>query len=407
MLALSVPILYSLELTAVCTNHCPGCSNVFARDRDPLPASGWQQVLTSIALHAHLLKLTGGEPTLHPEFADIIRAVAETGISFTLFTNARWSNPQAVIDLLKAAPQCGGLLISLHGSNAATHEEFTCTPGSFEETCENTRCAASAGLRVHTSTVLTRHNYDCIQDIATLAQSLGAQRAVFNRYIGLPMPDLEPAEWQLEQAISDIEALRRSVVSGGRPAVKYGNCIPQCFAPSSSTGCWAGVAYCTIDPWGNLRPCNHSPTIAGNILEEPIEAIWHNKIMNRWRARLLEQCQDCSALETCHGGCRALAEIRGTDPLIRQPLQDPLKSPIELTLYEKSHPTLDCLVRQESFGYALIRGHSIVPVTLQAKPILDVLDGCMSLQQIQANFGQDALDFVGSLYHQGLITMQV
>ena len=217
-----------------------------------------------------------------------------------------------MIDLLRTAPHCTGLLISLHGPDAATHEAFTNTPGSFKETCENIRRATAAGLRVHTSTVLTRPNWNQVRATVDLARRLGAQRAVFNRYIGPPMPDLEPDEQQFREAMRDIEALRRTAI-GHQPSaisVKYGNCIPQCFEPSSSTGCWAGVAYCTIDPWGNLRPCNHSPTIAGNILEEPIEAISHNDIMNRWRARQWSGCKDCVELEICHGGCRAMAEIR-------------------------------------------------------------------------------------------------
>ncbi len=364
--------------------------------------------MAHIALHTHTLKLTGGEPTLHPEFADIILDIAEMGIAFTLFTNARWPNPQTIIGLLKSTPQCGGLLVSLHGPDAVTHEAFTNTPGSFEETCENIRRATAAGLRVHTSTVLTRYNCDRVHQIAALSQSLGAQWAVFNRYLGRAMPDLEPDEDQLRCAVHGIEALRRSAVGDWRLAfsVKYGNCIPQCFVPSSSTGCWAGVAYCTIDPCGNLRPCNHSPLVAGNVLDEPLEVIWHSEAMNRWRGLLREGCKTCAELETCHGGCRALVELRGQDPLIRQPIQDQSRQPVELTLYEKSRPKINCTVRAESFGYALVRGTRIVPVTAQARSVLDILDGRRTLQQIRDDLGQEALDFVGTLYQRGLISLE-
>jgi AdoMet-dependent heme synthase len=399
MIVLSQPALYALELTAACNNHCAGCSNVFLRDCLPLSAADWCRVLASLTPHVRLLKLTGGEPTLHPEFAKIIRAIEETGTPFSLFTDARWRDPQATIDLLRTVSQCSGLLISLHGPDAVSHDAFTCTPSSFEEACENIRRATAAGLRVHTSTVLTCHNYDRVREVAALAFSLGAQRAVFNRYIGFPMPDLEPEPWQLRQAMHDIERMRQYGANGQGSAfsVKYGNCIPQCFAPSSSTGCWAGVAYCTIDPWGNLRPCNHSPTIAGNILEEPIEAIWHNDIMNRWRARQWGGCETCAELETCHGGCRAMAEIRHADrdPLTGHPIQEEHSRRLtELELYENSRPKLSCTVQPEPFGYALIRGHAILPVTAEARPILDVLDGTMTLRELSEGFGQEALDLM-------------
>jgi AdoMet-dependent heme synthase len=401
---LSTPTLYSLELTPSCGNHCTGCGNVFAPDRQPQPLSAnqWDQILHILKPHAQFLKLTGGEPTLHPQFAAIVQAVVKTGIPFTLFTNARWRNPHAIIDLLKTAPHTG-LLISLHGSDAAAHEAFTHTPGSFQETCENIRRAAAAGLRVHTSTVLTLHNYNRVPEVVALAQSLGARRAVFNRYLGRPLPDLEPDEQQLRRAVRDIEAVRR------RPSsfdVKYGNCIPQCFVPSASTGCWAGVAYCTIDPWGNLRPCNHSLTIAGNILKESLETLWQGNTMERWRGLLMEQCEACAELHICHGGCRALTEIRQRDPLIRRPFQvEQLREPVELALYEASRPLLNCTIRSESFGYVLVRGASIIPITFEAKAIVDQCDGLRTLKKIQQAEGQEAVNFVGTLFQQELVTL--
>lgn len=409
MIKLSVPTIYSLEITPNCSNHCFACSVVFNQNNLYLPASQWRKAIHKISPHLEVLKLTGGEPTLHPEFNDIVKTISYQNIRFTLFTNARWSHPQAIIDLLKSTPQCGGLLISLHGSDATTHEAFTNTPSSFEETCENILRATKAGLRIHTSTVLTRHNYNQIKEIVALSQKLGAQRAVFNRYIGPYVPGISLDEWQIKYAIQEIERLKRSAISFQHCPIKYGNCFPQCFTSNSSTGCWAGIAYCTIDPWGNLRPCNHSPMIAGNILEEPIEVIWQNEIMNRWREMRPEQCLNCTQVETCHGGCRAQAELLHVqqDPLIRAPiLTDRFQSPIELDLYEASYPLLQCQIKPEKFGYVLLQGHSIVPVTPQAKSVLDNLNGQKTLRQIQHDFGQEALDFVGSLYLHGMVSLE-
>lgn len=409
MLILSTPLFYSLELTPACNNACPGCNNVFGRERVPLSAAHWEEILALVHPHAHRLRLTGGEPTLHPQFEAIVDTLGERNLPFTLFTNARWSDPQGLIDLLQATPQCGGLLISLHGPDAATHEAFTHTPGSFEETCDNIRRATAAGVRVHTSTVLTRDNWDRVSEIVALAQKLGARRAVFNRYLGPPMPGLEPEESQLRRAMDDIESLRCRGIRHPASAisVKYGNCIPQCFKPSSSTGCWAGVAYVTIDPWGNLRPCNHSPLVLGNVLETSIEDLWQSKAMNRWRALLPDECKECDALSTCHGGCRAMIEIRNLerDPLARGALPIVERPPREVALWQGAKPRAAWAIRSEPFGYVLIRGQHFVPVTTQAQPILDALDGRTTLAEMQAQLGQEAVDFIGSLYTQGLVEL--
>ncbi|HEX2993670.1 MAG TPA: radical SAM protein, partial [Anaerolineales bacterium] len=320
----------------------------------------------------------------------------------------RWRDPKKLVDFFSSLPSDKfGLLVSLHGPDAASHETFTNTPGSFEETYKNIRLMAEAGLHVHTSTVITGANYDRLSEMADLAKGLGARRAVFNRYLGRALPEIEPTDVQLRQAVRDIEVLRGAYSSAPDFGVRYGNCIPQCFTPSSSTGCWAGVAYCTIDPWGNVRPCNHSPTVAGNILEAPIEEIWQNEIMQRWRELTPKKCFGCSELDVCHGGCKALVEIRQQDPLTLRgkPLYE-TKPPVELELYERSKPYLVGKVRRETFGYALVRGQSIVPVTSETKDLLDQLNGHHTMLEISESWGQDGIDLVGLLYIQGQVILQ-
>lgn len=403
-LVLSSPIFFSFELTPVCNNACPGCGNVFVShcSSSPLSAVQWRDILERLKPHIQRLKLTGGEPTLYPEFESIVNALRELDMPFALFTNARWRDPVRLVTFLRASPHCTGLLVSLHGANAASHDAFTNVPGSFDETCTNTHRAVAAGLNVTTSTVITGYNWREIDDIARLARELGANHAVFNRYLGKPLPQIEPDDAQLRQAIEMVETLRHR---GER--VKFGNCIPQCFHPSSSTGCLAGIAYCTIDPWGNVRPCNHAPLICGNLLEQSVEEIWCSEAMSRWRDMIVEQCWRCLELPRCHGGCRAIAMLREKDPLVQDPiLEKEAKVSDELRLYEGACPIRRYSLRSESFGYVLIRGNYLTPVSAAAKPVLDACDGGTTLLQLRERFGQEALDFVGSLVQKGLIELK-
>jgi radical SAM protein with 4Fe4S-binding SPASM domain len=407
MQPLSVPIYYSLEVTSLCNSRCPVCSNVFVRRRETLSAAGWTRVLAHLAPHAETFKLTGGEATLHPEFPAILRATAETGVPFALFTNGRWRDPDAVIDLLLHAPTCSGLLVSLHGADTVTHEAFTQTPGSFVETCANIQAATAAGLRIHTSTVITQHNWCSSDEIITLAKELGASRAVFNRYLGPPAPAIEPEPVQLRFAVQRIEQQMHHYAGLQRNSfdIRYGNCIPHCFTPSSSAGCWAGIAYCTVDPWGNLRPCNHSPTIVGNLFEAPINALWQSDIMEQWRALTPSGCVACTAFDLCHGGCRALVELRESDPLIGHALAESTRVPQLVRLPQALCPLLTCTVRSELFGYSLARGHSLFEATHEAAPLLDQLKGDRTLQHLTDEFGADGLEFIGLLYLSGMVSL--
>ena len=79
---LSLPVAYYLELTPGCSNRCPGCGNVYAAGRAslsaPLDGEGWCGLIGRLAATASQFKLTGGEPTLHPAFATIVRRTMES-----------------------------------------------------------------------------------------------------------------------------------------------------------------------------------------------------------------------------------------------------------------------------------------------------------------------------------------
>lgn len=413
---LSAPVSFYLELTSACRNRCPGCGNVFVEPGGRLqenagsrrqggyglPASGWREILDRLEPYAFRLKLTGGEPTLHPEFEAILEQVAALDIPFSLLTNGCWPRARRLIDLLQEVPHFEGFLISLHGPDAARHEAFTRTPGSFVHALVGLRLAVEAGLPASLSCVITAHNWHLVDEVLHLARRSGAESAVFNRYLGTG--SLAPSEDQLRAAVERVGVLR----AGGAP-VKLGNCLPACFVETGQAGCLAGLAFFTVDPWGQVRPCNHAPLYCGSLLEQTVDQIWHSPAMEQWRTSYPQQCLDCPALPTCRGGCRAEALMRGAgaDPLMRQPLPARQAPPPEpLHLYEGARPVPHFSQRTEAFGHLLICGNRLLPLGAEAGAILARLDGQTTLRQIEAAYGAAGLSLVGTLYQQGMIELR-
>ncbi|MFX1352844.1 MAG: radical SAM/SPASM domain-containing protein [Promethearchaeota archaeon] len=323
-LAPSAPLShFFLELTAECNNACPGCGSMYAHQRKApgLPASDWHAVIDRLSPMTPHLRLSGGEPTLHPEFEEIVTHINTLGIPFTVFTNARWTDPEATTRMLINKKFLEGILVSIHGAQASSHEAFTATSGSFEEAVDNVRRAAREGLRVVTSTVITHQNHREMEEIVALAQLTGVERATFSRFIGPPLPEIEASEGELKMAVRSLEPLMdgETDLQHEGQEIRYGAPIPHCFTGNQSNGCMAGFVHATIDPWGNLRPCPHVPIIAGNLLEEDFQEIWHSPTMEHWREGLLAQCNGCSIVDECRSGCLAQAMWRNTlrDPLIR------------------------------------------------------------------------------------------
>jgi radical SAM protein with 4Fe4S-binding SPASM domain len=313
---------FFLELTPECNNACPGCGSAYAHQKNgpPLSATEWRTVIDRLPPTDLQLRLSGGEPTLHPEFKEIAGYLDAQGIPFTVFTNARWEDPPAVIRFLAGRQHLEGILVSVHGAQATSHEAFTATPGSFGEAVTNARRAAQAGVRVVTSTVITHQNCGGIEEIVALTQDMGVERATFSRFIGPSLPGIEASEEELRLAVRDLEWLMGNGHFPGkeREALRYGSPIPHCFVANRSNGCMAGFVHATVDPWGNLRPCPHVPTIVGNVLDQEFEQIWRSPIMETWREGLLDLCDGCSIADECRSGCQAQAMWRGNgrDPLI-------------------------------------------------------------------------------------------
>jgi radical SAM protein with 4Fe4S-binding SPASM domain len=256
---------------------------------------------------------------------------------------------------------------------------------------------------VSLSCVITQHNWNQIDDMVHTAIEMGASSLVLNRYLGHDLAGLAARPDQLWQAVDRVRVLRES---GER--VKLGNCLPFCFSSSHQTGCLAGQAFFTVDPWAQVRPCNHAPLICGNLLEQSVEEIWHSEGLTHWRNLLPEGCADCAVASLCRGGCRAQALIAGAeaDPLMRSPLPAvSQKLPSPITIYERARPWGRFDRRAEEFGALLMSGNRLLALAPEMEDILTLLDGQTELRQIKASYGLPGLAVVASLYQNGMVEL--
>jgi len=399
----SIPISYSIELTYACNNTCPGCANILNSQHSVL-LSEWKTLFDRIApvqnrrQYADLIRLTGGEPTLHPELHLLIQYIDTFNIPFALFTNGLWSEPELIISIFQNSQHFIGFLVSLHGCTATAHTAFTeNNPSSFEMICANIQRATTSGLEVFTNTVLTKFNCSQIDELIAISRKLGAGYAVFNRYLGQPHP-LEPSEHQLREAITKIETLHAEGMH-----CRIGDCIPPCFIKNSSLGSNSGIEHCIISPKGDVRPDNLTSYTFGNIFEQSIEDIWQSEKANWYRAQVPEACLECLELPRCRGGCRSVTIEYGLegDRLMKTPITEIQEEEIELHPDWKPFPNFT--IREESFGYLLCRYDWSIPVTSDAKPLLDAINGNNTLAQLQEQFGESGLELLGHLYHENCL----
>jgi radical SAM protein with 4Fe4S-binding SPASM domain len=181
---------------------------------------------------------------------------------------------------------------------------------------------AATDIRYHGATlafvfVATSLNIDDWKSTLEIGIALGARTFLFNRYNAGGEYHRDPAH-----LMPSVEQVRQGLCVAEEYAVKYGVgigasiAIPPCLIdpedfPHVGFGfCAAGTerAYYTIDPMGNVRPCNHTPTVLGNLFESSLRKISKSPKLVRFVKARPDFCVGCGIENECLGGCKAAAE---------------------------------------------------------------------------------------------------
>jgi radical SAM protein with 4Fe4S-binding SPASM domain len=175
-----------------------------------------------------------------------------------------------------------------------------------------------AGGRIVAVFVATKLNLPQWEETIRLCLALGVAGILFNRFNpggeGIRhMDELLPCPDDLAPALRAAdEAVREFRIPIGIPVP-----IPPCtldhreYRDLTFNGCLAGTAnaYWTLDPMGNVRACNHSPTILGNVLRSPFQEVVSNSATRSWVSAVPSGCRSCRSLRRCRGGCKAASEV--------------------------------------------------------------------------------------------------
>jgi len=119
-----------------------------------------------------LVTFTGGEPTLHPELAEIAGLVAVYGFSFGFVTNA-WHFDRTLEQIAPHRDHLDHITFSLDGSTEATHDEIRRRPGSFRRVMQALSRCRHEGITARINMVVTTANRDELEAMAVLASRLG------------------------------------------------------------------------------------------------------------------------------------------------------------------------------------------------------------------------------------------
>jgi len=176
-----------LHLSYHCPERCLFCSEAHRMQRYRPHAVTWGRVAAVLRLHAErgvqAVHFTGGEPTIHPRFLDVLRLARRLGMRTSIGTiGTMLARPEFAA---QALPLLDEALFSVHGPTAAVHDAMAGRAGSFQTVTSALRLAATyartpAGQHfgLFANTVLTTRNLDDLPDTVALLGELGARLIV-------------------------------------------------------------------------------------------------------------------------------------------------------------------------------------------------------------------------------------
>lgn len=300
----SVPHLVHIETTYRCNRQCRFCYNPCRNMPDNLKRVEMivQSIYDSWVPHVYLI---GGEPSLlgAARLNGFIEQLSKRS-SVTIVTNG-----EIYLNGLSDRLACVG--IPIHG-NEETHNFLVNKRGSYANVLQTATSYVSDGFDVRCIPVLTKQNHDQMYDIIKLAHELRVESVFVDRYeeggLGSKSKiDLKPTAQEFHIALEQMIRARDEL---GIP-VGWGTAIPYCLDPllvehNMTADCGAGVTFAAVNPKGEVRTCNQSEIVYGNVLDEPIEVIWQKKELDEFRdlAWVTGKCVGCSILIECLCGCK-------------------------------------------------------------------------------------------------------
>ena len=166
--------LITLYLTERCNSRCVTC-DYWRHGRADMNLESVTRLLPSLVqLRARVVLISGGEPLLNPEWADIAQLLKASGLKLWLLTSG--------LSLAKHARRVSQLFqaitVSLDGTNRATYAAIRGLD-AFDKVCEGIRAAAGTGAAISVRVTLQRANYRELPAFVGLARRLGARQVSF------------------------------------------------------------------------------------------------------------------------------------------------------------------------------------------------------------------------------------
>jgi MoaA/NifB/PqqE/SkfB family radical SAM enzyme len=197
--------------------------------------------------------ISGGEPMLRPDFAEIFDYITRKSVSYSINTNGTLITPE-IARLMKRR---GVKMVSLCGATGETYDHVTRQPGGFDKLMQGFRYLKEAGAGFSIQLIPMRDNWHEWEKMTKLAQSLSGQWRIGAPWLHLsscqdPERNAEITRQRLDpRDVVELDKPDLSHEKAAAPECRYREGDDRLFSP-----CLLHRQMFHVDPYGGMTFCH-------------------------------------------------------------------------------------------------------------------------------------------------------
>jgi len=317
---------FQIELTSRCNERCVHCYIPHENKNTDIAPELYYSVLEQLKSMGTLsLTLSGGEPMLHPDFINFLKAAKQKDFYVVVLSNLTLLNDEIVAAMKEGS--VSSVQVSLYSMIPEHHDAITTIPGSFEKTKASILKLIENDIPVQISCPSMKGNINDFVDVLRWANAHKIRAftdpsimAMYDHETSNLANRLTPEECR--KVFSDIlnydVDYQKQVFSDGfTDKVKNRRFKPE------DQFCGVGVSTCCMVANGSVYPCaGWQECVCGNLYEQSLDDIWRTSEKLNWlrslRKKDMPKCLDCENQAFC------------SPCLVRFANESPIGNPLEV-----------------------------------------------------------------------------
>ncbi|PIU21935.1 MAG: hypothetical protein COT14_03780 [Candidatus Diapherotrites archaeon CG08_land_8_20_14_0_20_30_16] len=300
-----------LTIISQCNNNCEFC---YYKKR------GGIMTLDTIRNFIHLFNkikpkkiiLIGGEPTLHPNFEEIVNMLYNGGFNVFVVTNGLGFSRKSLCKTI--LPKLKGITISIEGPKDL-HNIIVDNQQAYNFIRKAIKNVFNYNIKIlSTNTAISKSNFSSLSKLIDELYNLGIKRFGYNIVTNFRKNNITFSPDEFTKKFNPL--LRRLIKKYSGATFSVVTPVPSCLVPNDlkkhyNFNChiFSGSGL-VIDSNNNILPCTHwvdfpIAKINSNISYNNFEKMWSelNSVRAKISHRPIKECTLCSRINFCFGGC--------------------------------------------------------------------------------------------------------